>query len=64
MQQAHTSSPTKTTFDKEHKDLKFMTPLSVLSTVYVTDLPRTTSYFDLSEIFEKGIGPCSIQIKR
>jgi len=33
-------------------------------TVYVTDLPKTTSYMDLHDIFEKKIGPCHIEIKR
>ena len=48
---------------KEFKS-KAMSPESQVLTVYIADLPRTTSYLDLSEIFEKGVGPCSIQIKR
>lgn len=36
----------------------------VSCTIYVADLPRTTSYLDLYECFEKGIGPCDIIIKR
>jgi len=32
--------------------------------VYLTDLPRNTSYLDLFELFEKKIGSCKIQIKR
>jgi hypothetical protein len=33
-------------------------------TIFLADLPRNTSYIDLSEYFEKIIGPCVIQIKR
>ncbi len=40
------------------------TTANTAATVYLTDLPRNTSYIDLAEIFEKTIGPCSIQIKR
>jgi hypothetical protein len=34
------------------------------NTVYVSDLPKTTSYMDMSEIFEKKVGPCTITMKR
>ena len=27
-------------------------------TVFLADLPRTTSYLDLSEFFEHKVGPC------
>jgi hypothetical protein len=27
-------------------------------TVFLADLPRTTSYLDLSEFFEQKVGPC------
>ena len=33
-------------------------------TIYLADLPRNTSYIDLSEYFEKKVGPCVIAIKR
>lgn len=33
-------------------------------TIYVADLPRNTSYLDLYECFDKGIGACEIIIKR
>ena len=48
------------------KDIKaaFVQPMNVSSTLYLADLPRNTSYLDLSEIFEKNIGACTISIKR
>jgi len=33
-------------------------------TIYLADLPRNTSYMDLSEYFESRIGSCQISIKR
>ena len=27
-------------------------------TLFLADLPRTTSYLDLSEFFEQKVGPC------
>lgn len=32
--------------------------------IYVADLPRQTSYLDLSDFYEKNVGPCQICIKR
>lgn len=32
--------------------------------IYVADLPKTTGYLDLSDYFEKHVGPCQICIKR
>lgn len=32
--------------------------------VFISDLPRNTSYLDLADYFEKNIGPCQICIKR
>lgn len=32
--------------------------------IFISDLPRNTSYIDLSDFFEKNIGPCQICIKR
>ena len=32
--------------------------------IYVADLPKTTGYLDLSDYFEKNVGPCQICIKR
>lgn len=26
--------------------------------IYVSDLPKATSYLDLSDFYEKNIGPC------
>ena len=26
--------------------------------VYISDLPKTTGYIDLSDYFEKNVGPC------
>lgn len=49
--------------EKEFKNF-IVSPSSIASTVYVADLPRNTSYLDLVELFEKTIGPCTIQIKR
>ena len=33
-------------------------------TIYLADLPRNTSYMDLSEFYESRIGACQIAIKR
>ena len=33
-------------------------------TLYVADLPKSTSYMDLHEVFEKKVAPCDIIIKR
>lgn len=33
---------------------------SASRTIFLADLPRNTSYIDLSEYFEKLIGPCVI----
>ena len=32
--------------------------------IYISDLPRTTSYLDVADFYEKNIGPCQICIKR
>ena len=32
--------------------------------IFVSDLPRTTSYLDIADYYEKHIGPCQICIKR
>ena len=32
--------------------------------IFVSDLPRSTSYLDVSDYYEKNIGPCQICIKR
>lgn len=42
----------------------YINPETASKTVFVADLPRTTTYCDLAEIFEKNIGPCLIAIKR
>ena len=33
-------------------------------TIYLADLPRNTSYMDLSDFFESRVGSCQIAIKR
>ena len=33
-------------------------------TIYLADLPRNTSYMDISEFYESKIGSCQIMIKR
>ena len=33
-------------------------------TIFLTDMPRNTSYMDISEYFESRVGSCQIQIKR
>ena len=33
-------------------------------TIYLADLPRNTSYMDLSNFYEGKIGSCQIAIKR
>lgn len=32
--------------------------------IFISDLPRNTSYLDLSDYYEKHVGPCQICIKR
>jgi len=32
--------------------------------IFISDLPRTTAYLDLSDFYEKNVGPCQICIKR
>ena len=32
--------------------------------VFISDLPRTTAYLDLSDYYEKNVGQCQICIKR
>lgn len=32
--------------------------------IFVSDLPKTTSYLDMAEYYEKNVGPCQINIKR
>ena len=32
--------------------------------IYVSDLPRTTSYLDVADFYEKNVGACQICIKR
>lgn len=33
-------------------------------TIYLADLPRNTSYMDLSEYYESRVGSCQIIVKR
>lgn len=33
-------------------------------TIFLADLPRSTSYIDLIDYFETKVGPCTIDIKR
>jgi len=42
----------------------YITADSAPQTIFLADLPRQTSYNDISELFEKEIGPCNISIKR
>ena len=32
--------------------------------IFVSDLPRNTAYLDVSDYYEKHVGPCQICIKR
>lgn len=32
--------------------------------IFVSDLPRTTAYLDVTDFYEKNVGPCQICIKR
>jgi RNA recognition motif-containing protein len=41
-----------------------LAPTNIAATIYVTDLPRNTSYNDLADFFERNGGPCNITIKR
>jgi hypothetical protein len=49
-------------FDNENT--VFVTAENALRTLYIADLPRSITYIELSEFFEKNIGPCNISIKR
>ena len=37
-----------------------MSPEVTCVTLYISDLPKNTSYLDLHELFEKKVGPCKI----
>jgi hypothetical protein len=39
-------------------------PASASRTIFLADLPRSTSYLDISSYFEEKVGPCVIAIKR
>ena len=39
-------------------------PTSVESTIYVADLPLSTTYKDVHNCFDSAIGPCDVVIKR
>jgi RNA recognition motif-containing protein len=39
-------------------------PTNIAATIYVTDLPRSTSYIEMADYFERQGGPCNITIKR
>ena len=32
--------------------------------IFISDLPRSTAYLDLSDYYENKVGPCQICIKR
>ena len=43
---------------------EMVTPSRVDETIYITDLPLATTVLDVSECFERAIGPCEAVIKR
>jgi hypothetical protein len=47
-----------------HQTSLFITSDNAPRTVYVADLPKSITYLELSEFFEKNIGTCQIAIKR
>ena len=42
----------------------YVSPENANRTLYLADLPRNTSYMDVSEYFENRVGSCQIIIKR
>lgn len=49
----------------EDTSLQFsVDPSSANRTIFLADLPRSTSYLDISSYFEEKVGPCVIAIKR
>ena len=55
---------TKGTSLSEHDSRIYVSAENANRTIYLADLPRNTSYMDLSEFYEHRIGSCQIAIKR
>lgn len=49
---------------KDFDNQVYITSENASRTIYLADLPKSITYLDLSEFFEKNVGPCSITIKR
>lgn len=49
---------------KDNSNQVYITPDNMPRTIYVADLPKSITYLELSEFFEKNIGTCSLTIKR
>ena len=48
----------------EHSTFKGLGAENAHRMIFISDLPRTTAYLDLSDYYEKNVGPCQICIKR
>lgn len=57
-----TKGATSSSIDFENR--LYVSAENAKRTIFLADLPRSTSYLDLSEYFERKVGPCLIAIKR
>lgn len=55
---------TKGTSMSEYDSRIYVSAENANRTIYLADLPRNTSYMDLSDFFESRVGSCQIAIKR
>ena len=55
---------TKGSSFSEYESRIYVSAENANRTVYLADLPRNTSYMDISEFYENRIGSCQIVIKR
>ena len=54
----------KTGYKDMNQQQLYITNDNAPRTIYVADLPKSITYLELSEFFEKNIGTCVITIKR
>ena len=55
---------TKGTSLSEYDSRIYVSAENANRTIYLADLPRNTSYMDVSEYYEQRVGSCQIAIKR
>ncbi len=48
----------------DYENRVYITQENANRTIYLADLPKSATYLELSEFFEKEVGPCMIAIKR